>query len=85
MEIEFENGAHLKISAIFDILFTFLVTTKSSFSTYLTYTYFAQPIGNFAPPLPKFATKTKTNKNKQTNKKTKPKKKKIQHLWFSLV
>ena len=55
--IKFQNGAHLKKRAIFDLLFTFFSHEgkgyKNSFSTYLThihtYMYFAHPFDFFLP------------------------------------
>ena len=57
LEIKFQNGAHLKKKAIFDLLFNFLVTrekTQKIFQhiSYLhTYTYFAHPVDFFALPI----------------------------------
>ena len=56
MEIKFRDDAHLK-KAIFDVLFTFLVTREKlqKFLQHIshshTYTYFAHPIDFFALPI----------------------------------
>ena len=57
LEIKFQNGAHLEKRAIFELLFTFLVTREKTQKylqniSYLhTYTYFAHSIDFFALPI----------------------------------
>ena len=56
MKIKFQNGAHLKKGAIFDLLFTFFsyqgkVTKIPSAHISHTYMYFAHPIDFFALPI----------------------------------
>ena len=57
LEIKFQNGAHMKKRAIFDLLFTFLVTREAlqKFLQHIshshTYMYFAYPIDFFALPI----------------------------------
>ena len=56
LEIKFQNGAHLKKKAIFDLLFTFSshqgkVTKNPSAHISLTHTYFANPVDFFALPI----------------------------------
>ena len=55
LEIRFQNGAHLKKRAIFDLLFTFFShqgkdTKIPSAHIPFTYTYFAHPIDFFCLP-----------------------------------
>ena len=57
MEIKFQNGAHLKKRAIFDLLFTFF-SHQGKVTKFLqhishshTYMYFAHPIDFFALPI----------------------------------
>ena len=57
MEIKFQNGAHLKKRAIFDLLFTFF-SHQGKLQKFLqrishshTYMYFANPMDFFALPI----------------------------------